>query len=38
MTFRDHGYVSPMTGKKALPHHTPWKDTLDDSVESYINP
>lgn len=38
MTFRDHGYVSPMTGKKAPPHHTPWKDALDDSLESYINP
>ena len=38
MSFRDHGYVSPMTGKKAPPHHTPWKDALDDSLESYINP
>jgi len=36
MTFRDHGYVSPMTGTKAPPHHTPWKDALDDSLESYL--
>jgi trimethylamine monooxygenase len=36
MTFRDHGYVSPMTGTMAPPHHTPWKDALDDSLESYL--
>lgn len=36
MTFRDHGYVSPMTGSKAPPHHTPWKDALDDSLEAYL--
>lgn len=36
MEFRNHGYTSPMTGKKAPPHHTPWKDALDDSLESYL--
>ena len=36
MTFRDNGYVSPLTGTKAPPHHTPWKDALDDSLESYL--
>ncbi|MEM8793437.1 MAG: NAD(P)/FAD-dependent oxidoreductase [Pseudomonadota bacterium] len=36
MTFRDNGYVSPMTGTKAPPHHTPWKEALDDSLESYL--
>ena len=36
MEFRNHGYVSPMTGTKAPPHHTPWKDALDDSLESYL--
>ena len=36
MTFRDHGYVSPMTGTMAPAHHTPWKDALDDSLESYL--
>ncbi|PWE33781.1 potassium transporter [Maritimibacter sp. 55A14] len=36
MEFRDHGYVSPMTGKKAPAHHTPWVDALDDSLEAYL--
>ena len=33
MNFRDHGYVSPMTGTKAPAHHTHWVDALDDSLE-----
>ena len=36
MAFRDNGYVSPMTGDLAPPHHTKWVDALDDSLESYI--
>ncbi|HIG36620.1 MAG TPA: hypothetical protein EYQ12_03305 [Oceanospirillaceae bacterium] len=36
MTFRNHGYKSALTGKTAPPHHTPWKDALDDSLESYL--
>ena len=36
MQFRDHGYVSPMTGSKAPPHHTPWVEALDDSLEDYL--
>ena len=36
MTFRNHGYTSPMTGKRAPAHHTPWKDALDDSLEAYL--
>ena len=36
MAFRNYGYVSPMTGKKAPPHHTPWVEALDDSLESYL--
>jgi trimethylamine monooxygenase len=36
MGFRDNGYVSPMTGTKAPPHHTPWVDALDDSLEAYL--
>ena len=36
MTFRDNGYVSPMTGNRAPAHHTPWKDALDDSLEDYL--
>ncbi len=36
MTFRNNGYVSPMTGTEAPPHHTEWKDALDDSLKSYL--
>lgn len=36
MTFRDHGYKSALTGTMAPKHHTPWKDALDDSLESYL--
>jgi trimethylamine monooxygenase len=36
MTFRDHSHKSVMTGAMAPPHHTPWKDALDDSIESYL--
>jgi trimethylamine monooxygenase len=36
MTFRNNAYVSPITGTLAPPHHTPWKDALDDSMESYL--
>jgi trimethylamine monooxygenase len=36
MGFRDNGYVSPMTGRRAPPHHTPWVHALDDSLEAYL--
>jgi len=36
MTFRDHGYVSPMTKTQAPAHHTPWVDALDDSLAAYL--
>ena len=36
MTFRNHGYKSALTGTMAPAHHTPWKDALDDSKESYL--
>ena len=36
MTFRDNGYKSVITGSMAPKHHTPWKDALDDSIESYL--
>lgn len=38
MTFRDNGYTSPLSGTKAPPHHTPWKDALDDSLQAYLKP
>lgn len=36
MTFRNHSYRSVMTGTMAPPHHTPWKDALEDSLASYL--
>ncbi len=36
MAFRDNGYVSPMTGVQAPPHHTKWVEAMDDSLESYL--
>jgi trimethylamine monooxygenase len=36
MTFRDNAYRSVMTGSMAPLHHTPWKDALEDSLESYL--
>ncbi|HCH24851.1 MAG TPA: potassium transporter [Oceanospirillaceae bacterium] len=36
MTFRNNGYKSALTGKVAPPHHTPWQDAMDDSLESYL--
>lgn len=36
MTFRDNGYVSPMTGTRAPAHHTPWAEAMDDSLEAYL--
>jgi len=36
MDFRNYSYTSPMTGTEAPPHHTPWKDAMDDSLESYL--
>jgi len=36
MEFRNNSYRSVMTGTMAPPHHTPWKDALDDSLEAYL--
>lgn len=36
MAFRDHSYRSVMTGSMAPAHHTPWKDALEDTLESYL--
>ena len=36
MTFRDNSYKSVITGSMAPIHHTPWKDAMDDTVESYL--
>lgn len=37
MAFRDHSYRSLMTGTMSPPHHTPWIDALDDSLEAYLS-
>lgn len=36
MGFRNNAYPSLMTGNMQPLHHTPWKDALDDSLESYL--
>jgi trimethylamine monooxygenase len=36
MEFRNHAYRSVITGTMAPVHHTPWKDALEDSMESYL--
>jgi trimethylamine monooxygenase len=36
MGFRNNSYKSVITGTMAPKHHTPWKDALDDSMESYL--
>lgn len=36
MTFRDNCYKSAITGTMAPVHHTPWKDAMDDTLESYL--
>jgi trimethylamine monooxygenase len=36
MGFRNHAYRSVITGTMAPVHHTPWKDALEDSLESYL--
>ncbi len=37
MKFRDNSYKSVITGTMAPVHHTPWKDALDDSLETYLS-
>ncbi len=36
MEFRNYSHASVMTGNDSPPHHTPWKDCLDDSMEDYL--
>jgi len=37
MTFRDQGgFISPMDESISPPHHTEWKDELDDTMASYM--
>jgi len=36
MAFRDNCYQSAITGSMAPVHHTPWKEAMDDTLESYL--
>ena len=36
MAFRDNAYKSVITGTMAPTHHTPWKDALEDSMDSFL--
>lgn len=36
MGYRDKCHRSLITGTMATPHHTPWLDALDDSLEAYL--
>ncbi len=36
MTFRNVSYRSVITGDISPPHHTPWLEEMDDSLESYL--
>lgn len=35
--FRNKSYHSTLTGTMAPPHHTPWMEALDDSLESFLS-
>lgn len=37
MRFRNKSHRSVITGTMAPAHHTPWKDALDDSLETYLS-
>ncbi|ODN71654.1 NAD(P)-binding domain-containing protein [Methylobrevis pamukkalensis] len=36
MGYRNKSYRSLMTGTMSPPHHTPWLEALDDSLEAYL--
>lgn len=38
MGYRDKVYPSVLTGTMAEPHHTPWMEALDDSLQTYLAP
>ena len=35
-TFRDKAYTSLYTGITGTPHHTPWLEEKDDSIENFL--
>ena len=34
--YRDKSFKSPCTGTQAPPHHTPWMEAMDDSMECFL--
>ncbi|MFA5951041.1 MAG: NAD(P)/FAD-dependent oxidoreductase [Hyphomicrobium sp.] len=38
LTYRDKSHRSTLTGTLAPPHHTPWVQALDDSLEAFLAP
>ena len=36
MAYRDHGYVSAITGAMAPVHHTSWTEAMDDSLDAFL--
>lgn len=36
LSYRDQVYTSVMDGTEAAPHHTPWIEEMDDSLERYL--
>jgi trimethylamine monooxygenase len=35
--YRNKSYRSTLTGTQAPPHHTPWMEAMDDSMEAFLN-
>jgi trimethylamine monooxygenase len=35
--YRNKSYRSVLTGTQAPPHHTPWMEAMDDSLEAFLN-
>jgi trimethylamine monooxygenase len=35
--YRNKSYRSTLTGTQAPPHHTPWMEAMDDSLEAFLN-
>lgn len=38
MNYRDRVYPSVLSGTMAVPHHTPWMEAMDDSLQAYLEP
>ncbi|MFA5494559.1 MAG: NAD(P)/FAD-dependent oxidoreductase [Porticoccaceae bacterium] len=37
LCYRDRSYRSTVTGTLSPPHHTPWMQAMDDSLEAFLN-